>query len=231
MGGHKRNRASYERKGDGTQHQEGILDRIEGAVQQEQDDDQTDRHHHRQSFLLIFELIVFTRPFHPIPIWKTHLLGQTRLRFFYGTLEVTIPHTELDRNIPLIVLAIDHEGAGLRRDRSHLLQGNARSIRGADQDITDRIDILPKLRKKPDDKIEQPFSFIYLRHSLASNGGLHHGIHIRHSQPIARPCLTIDLDQQVRLPQEAEDPKVLYAFDLLHDMLNLDSLRLHGFQI
>ena len=172
-----------------------------------------------------------TGPFHAIPIGKAHLLGQASLGLFHGTLEVAIPHTELDRNIALVVFAIDNERTGLRRDRSHLLQGNPRPIRGTDQDITDRIDILSKLREKPDDKIEQPFSFIDLGHGLTSDGSLHHSIDIRHSQPIARARLTIDLDQQIWLPYEAQDPQVFYAFDLLHDTLDLAGLYLHGFQI
>ena len=231
MGDRERDRASYERKGDGTQNQEGIFDRIEGAVQQKQNDHQTDRHHRRHSFLLRSELIVLTGPFHAIPIGKAHLLGQASLGLFHGTLEVTIPHAELDRNIAFVVFAIDNERTGLRRNRGHLLQGNARPIRSADQDITDRVDILSKLREKPDDKIEQPFPFIHLGHGLTPNGGLHHRINIRHLQPIARARLTIDLDQQIRLPHEAEDPQILYAFDLLHDTLDLAGLYLHGFQI
>ncbi len=60
------------------------------------------------------------------------------------------------------------------------------SCAGTDQDITDRADILSKLREKPDDEIEHPFSFIHLGHGLTSDGGLHHGIHTRLLQPIAR---------------------------------------------
>src|ERR1043166_74492 len=115
------------------------------TVQEKRNDDQTDRHHLRQSCLLIFELIIFTSPFHAIPIRKAHLRGQASLGFIDGTLKVTIPYTELNRNIALVILPIDYESARLRRDGGHLLQGNARPIGGADQDITDRIDILPEL--------------------------------------------------------------------------------------
>src|ERR1043166_7117791 len=94
---------------------------MECTVQEKQNDDQTDRHHLRQSCLLIFELIIFTSPFHAIPIRKVHLRGQASLGFIDGTLKVTIPHTELNRNIALVILPIDYESARLRGDGGHLL--------------------------------------------------------------------------------------------------------------
>src|SRR6185503_7280722 len=196
-----------------------------------QNNDQTDRHHHHQSCLLILQLVIFTGPFHAIPIGKAYLLGETSLSLIDGALKVPIPHTELDRNITLVILAIDDECARLGRDGSHLLQGNARPIGGADQDVTNCVNILSKFWKKPDHEIEQPFSFIDLGHRLTSDGGLHHGIHIRHLESIACDRLTIDLDQQIRLPHETEYPQVPYAVDLPHDPLDLGRQQFHGFQI
>ncbi len=166
-----------------------------------------------------------------IPFGKLHPFGQQRLRLLYRALEIAVAHTELDRDVPLVVLAVDDVGPRLRRQRGQLLERNTGAVRRADQDVADGFHVLPILRQKPDDEVEQPLAFVHFGDRLAADRRLHDGVHVRHLEPVSGARFPINLDQEIRLPHEPEDPKILHAANLPHLLLDHNRRRFHGLQI
>ena len=153
------------------------------------------------------------------------------MRFFDRTLKIALTHAEFDRDIPFVVLTVNDEGPGLHGNGRELLEWNAGSIRRVDQNIADGVHILPILRQKPNDEIEEFFTFIHLRHRLASDSSLNHSIHVGDPQAIPSAGFAINLNQQIRLSNESENPQILHSGNGMHDRFNLGGFGFHKFEI
>lgn len=101
-------------------------------------------------------------------------------------LQVTAADTELDQDIPLAILAVHDEGAGLLSNGRQLLERDTCAVRRADDDIADRLDVLAELGKKADDEVEPALALVDLGDGLPADGGLHDIVDVIDLQPIAR---------------------------------------------
>jgi hypothetical protein len=56
----------------------------------------------------------------PITPGQLHLLGHLLLRLEYDTAQIASTYAELDRNVALLVLAVDERGARDQSDLGHI---------------------------------------------------------------------------------------------------------------
>src|SRR5262249_1045514 len=117
-------------------------------------------------------------------------------------------HAELDRYVPLIVLAVYIRRARLQLDVAQLAQRNLRSRWRGNQDVLDRLNVLAIARQQSNDQREMALAFIDVGDGLAADRRLHDGIHVARRQPIACTALAVYFDQQIGLAQLSEDSDI-----------------------
>src|SRR5215471_4697743 len=124
------------------------------------------------------------------------------------TLEIAIANTELDGNVAGIVFAIDIRGAGLFGNVRYIAQRNRSSTRGIYRDTADGVNVASELRQIADHHIEAALTIEHLSDRLATDGSLNYAVDIIGKNAVACGPFAIDLNQQVRLAQFAEDSQV-----------------------
>src|SRR6202030_2606100 len=113
--------------------------------QQYADQREAERHDDRKAPDRFLQFAELADPFEAIAGRQLHLLRDLLLRFEDGAAKVAPAHAEFDRNVALLVLAIDERGAGNQfhrgdigqRDRHHAI---AARVWRADRDAADRIE-------------------------------------------------------------------------------------------
>jgi hypothetical protein len=133
------------------------------------------------------------------------------LRLQHRAAEVAPAHAEFDRNIALLLLAVDEGGARHQVDACHLGERYLRDlvcsgILHRDRQTADRLDGLPVFRREPNDQREMPVApfLVEIARRLPAHRGLHRRIDVAGREPIARGCLAINIDPQRRLAERRD---------------------------
>src|SRR5262249_13728573 len=154
-------------------------------------------------------------PLSPVPFRQRNLITKPGIGFSNRALQIPTSNAEFDRDIALVVLSIDDEGAGLFCDVGQLLERDARPVRCADLDLADPVRISAILRLEPNHKTNPTSPPIALRTRLPADRRLDHCLNIRHRETVARARLTVHGNRQIGLPEEMENAEVLNSCDLL----------------
>ncbi len=172
-----------------------------------------------------------------------HFLRNPALGLDYGAAKIAAANAELDRNVALLLLAVDEGRTRHQIDGRHLAQRYLCDLIGdwilyRDGQATNRLYALPVFRRQSNNQREVPVAplLIEIARSLSADGGLNGCIDVARGESITRGCLPIDVDTERRLPQRREYRKVGYttyfahrSFDLLcrfrqHDNVVADQL-------
>jgi hypothetical protein len=114
--------AADQRHRDRAGGQQRVGEVAEADIEQQQD--QRDRHRHgdRQAVDRGLEVGEVARPLQAIAGRQPDVLGDALLGLEHGAAEIAAAHRELDRDVALLLLAIDVEGAARQADRGDLAQ-------------------------------------------------------------------------------------------------------------
>ena len=97
-----------------------------------------------------------------------------------------------------------------------LLERNSRprlAVRAGriDRDPADDSGIVALAFGKPKHDVEELFALDHLRERPAADGDLHDGLDVRHVDPVAGALVAVDLDLEVGLADDVEQPRVVDA--------------------
>ena len=136
------------------------------------------------------------------------------LRFPDRAAEVALAHRELDRQIALLLLAIDIGGARHQLDRGDLAQRNLRDgavrPRRADPQVLDRLGALAIFRRQADDDRKMPVAagLVEIAGGIAADRDLDGGVDVARRQPVARGLGAIDVDLDGGLAERGEHREI-----------------------
>src|SRR5262249_24445627 len=86
--------------------------------------DEAQRDHDLQTRDRVLQIAKLSDPFHAETRWQRHLGRNLLLRLLDGTAEIAVANAELDRQVTLLLLAIDIRCAGQQLDRGNVAQWN-----------------------------------------------------------------------------------------------------------
>ena len=86
-------------------------------VQQQADQHDAERHDDGEPLQRFLQIAELADPFQAVAAGQLHLLGHLPLRLQHRAAQVAAAHAELDRDVALLLLAIDEGGA---RDQAHV---------------------------------------------------------------------------------------------------------------
>src|SRR6185436_16692857 len=136
------------------------------------------------------------------------------LRFLDRAAKVAVADRELDRQIALLLLAVDVGRARDQVDRGDLAErdlGDGAALPcHADPQVMDGLGALAVFRSKPNDDREMPVAagFIEIPGGIAADRDLDGGVDIAGRQAVARGTRPVDVDLDGRLAQRGEYRKV-----------------------
>ena len=154
------------------------------------------------------------------------------LRLLDGAAEVAVAHAEFDRQIALLLFAINIGGAGQQIDRRDVGQGNlhqarpapapkgrnsdraggalsrARGILHRDLEVSDVLQAFPELRREAHDNREMPVAvrLVQIAGRVAADRHFDGRVDVAGAQPVTRGALAIDVDLHGRLAERGERP-------------------------
>ncbi|OIQ81495.1 hypothetical protein GALL_367400 [mine drainage metagenome] len=178
-------------------------------------------------FLQIAEL---ADPFQAIAPRDLHLFLDLALGFLHGAPKIASAHAELDRNIALLLFAVDERSARDQPDFCHIAQRNldhavSTRVGRPDGNAPDRIQVLAIFRCQTNDDGKMAVTAILVEFAgrLPAYRGLHGRVDVPGGESVARRTGTVDIDAHRRLAQRVENRQVGDAPDPLHDMLDAGS--------
>ncbi len=157
---------------------------------------------------------------------QLHLGGDLLLRFLDGAAKVAFTHREFDREIALLLFAVDVGRAGYQFDRRDLaerhLRDAVRTLR-ADPQILDGFRALAVLRRQANDdrKMAVAAGLIEIAGAVASDRSFDRGIDIARRKAVAGGASAVDIDLDRGLAERGENREI---GDPLHR-------RQHGFDL
>ena len=93
-------------------------------------------------------------------------------------------------------------------DVGELAERQVLAVRRRDQQVLDRVHVLPERLLQPDDEIELSLALDHLRRRRAADGGFDQRVDVADVQAVARDLRAIGLDGQARLPELAHERDV-----------------------
>src|SRR5215469_6561522 len=148
-----------------------------------------------------------------IPLWEFHRGLHLCPRLCNCAAQVAPADAEFDRNVTLVVLAIDVRRSRFQFDITKLLERHQRASGRRDGYGLDAVKVLPILRQESDHQREMTFAFKDLRHCLPADRSLHDRVYIAGSDSIPGSAFAVDFYQNIGLPQFSENASVLDALD------------------
>src|SRR5262249_21412643 len=165
------------------------------------------------------------------------LLRHFFLRLEHGTAEVAAAHAEFHRDVALLGLAVDVEGAGGEVDLGNFgqryLYYTAVGSRRADGDAPERLHVLAVARRQPHQHGEMPVAarLVEIARRLAADCRLDGGIDVAGREAVAGGALAVDVDADGGLAEQRRHLDVGDAAHLLEHVADLDRELAQCFQV
>src|SRR5262245_18665197 len=215
-GNEQRKHAAGHRERHHAEKQRRIAQAAESAVKQEEDDQDADGNGDRQPAQRLLQFLKLARYFVVVFGGQLYLRLDPRLDVFNRALQVSPSDAEFDRDVTLVVFAVNEGRAGLFVDLGQLFERDALALGRVDLDVADRFDALAKLRQESHDDVESLFAVEKLSHRLAADGRLPRRVDVARQDAVARRLVPVGADQQVRLAEFEEDAEVGHAGNPRH---------------
>ena len=167
----------------------------EADIEQQQDQRDGDRHGDGSRCIALLRLPNSPTHSSAVAARQLDLLGDPLLRLEHGAAEVAAAHRELDRDVALLLLAVDVEGAATTSSTL------ATSVSGtwitplvglhADRDALDRLEVLAIARRQPHHHREVAVAAVLVEvaRRLAADRRLHRGVDVAGREAVARGAL------------------------------------------
>ncbi len=122
--------------------------------------------------------------------------------------EIAALDAELDADEARVRLAVDERRALAHLDVGELAERQVLVVRRRDQDVLDRLHVLPIRLLQPDDQIERSLALDHLRRRRAADRGLDQRVDVGDVEAVARDLRAVGLDRQARLAELAHERDV-----------------------
>ena len=155
-----------------------------------------------------------------VALRQLHAPVDSVLCFLHRPAEVTTPDAELDRQVPLVVFAIDVGGPRCHLYIRQIAEWYYSPGRRLDRNVLYALDAIAISRHQADDEREVTFLLEYVGGGLSTNCGLHHGIDVTRRETVPSRAFAIDFHQNVGLTQLLEDTCILYTANRRDGLLN-----------
>ena len=250
---HKRQNAPGQRQRHAGKHQQGVLDGVKGAEQQQEDQEKAQRHHEAQALPGGHQIFELAAPIQPAPRRERHLGRDLLLGVGDKRAEVAAADIGLHHNAAFAVFAADLVGAFGDLEPCHLSQGNVGRTVGAGssgpqgggahrlatillmwQGNAQRgqgVEILAQGLRQAHHQGEAPVAFKHQPRLPSAHGNRHHVLHIRDVQAIAGNGSAVNEHTQDGQARRLFDLHVRRARDTLEHLGNRRCSGLHGVKV
>src|SRR5262249_7721620 len=208
--------------------EKGVGQRGEIDVQQYANEQDRQGDDHLEPRDCVLQVAKLAGPFQSVAWRQLHLLGNLALGVDHGAAKIAAANAELDRDVALLLFAIDEGRTGYQVDGRDLTQRYLRDLVRSwvlhrDGQTADRLYVLPVLRSQSNDQREVPVAALLVEVTcrLPADGGLHRRIDVAGRQPIARGSLSVDIDAERGLAQRGEHREINHAAHLAHRVFDL----------